>query len=292
MKHLMFLFSVILLLNHSVYSQRSKNKQPVKSVYEIPFKLDRHLIIIEGTFGNDNTQKHDFIFDSGSSGVYLSEQLSKEHNFSEVGKVKAISPEGKDMGDRSVVQINGLNFQDLSISCEAGVVPSEEIFSSTAVAIIGLAAFEGYVVTIDYSSKKLIFRKGSLTKGKNILKLNSSSILEANILVNGKLIPAHFDCGAPFGISIPKAIAEKYNLTFMAEPKLIGKARTVGGEMDILSAQLNGDVRVGKIVSKKPEVELLTANFSAINIGHRFFINHKISIDFTNKLMEISTIKK
>ncbi len=261
-----------------------KNNQ---TEYKIPFKLDRHLIIIAGYLGTENPKKYDFIFDSGTSGVYLLDSLAKVYNYAEKGKVKEISPEGIDMGYATLVKLNALSFENLAVACDATLMPKEKLFSPTAIGIVGLSAFNGYVITIDYTNKQLVCTKGKIKKAKNLLTLNKSDILETTILVGNKSIPAHFDCGSPMFISIPKAISEKNNFKYKTEPKLVGRARTVGGEMDILLGQFDGNIAIGNVMLNEPRVEIVTANFPAINIGYRFFVQYNVSIDFKNKRMKI-----
>jgi hypothetical protein len=282
-----FIAALVAVLNPFAFSQKGSSiKQTETPSYEIPFKLDDHLIMIKGSFDN-HSKEYDFIFDTGTSGLVLLDSLSKFYHYIEIGKEKQMSPEGKYMGDRSVVQVDNLSFGSLHIKNKASLVDKEGIFSATAKGIIGLSAFDGYVITIDYTNQKLLMRKGNLEKGKNVLKLGSNDILEADIILNNKTIPTHFDCGSPFFISIPNSIKEKYNLTFKTKPTLIAKARTTGGDMDIFASQFDGNIKIGSIVLNDPKVELVTANFPAINIGYQFFIQYRMSIDFKNKLMKI-----
>ena len=268
---------------HAQTAKKSLPKQQSSNI-EIPFTLDRHLIVLKGKAGKSE-QEYDIIFDTGAAVFVLSEEFVGKQGYSEVGKSKMMSPEGKEMGEKSIVKVTNFSFKTLPISTDAVVEKKEMIFSPTAVGIIGLAAFDGYIVTIDYNSRKLLLTKGALPVGKNVITLNESPILEANIMLNGKAVPAHFDCGAPSFISIPTHMKDK--CAFKTEPRVVGKAMTIGGEMDILAAQFDGAITVGAVTMKDPQIELVTANFPAVNIGYRFFNKNKVSIDVKSKRMRI-----
>jgi hypothetical protein len=286
-KIFIFMLAFVLCANF-VFSQKTISRkmsihQP--TTVEIPFTLDHHLIVIKGKLGKENNNEYDFIFDTGATGIYIWDSIAKRQAYTEVGKVKEISPEGNDMGEHTIININNLYFKNLFIKLDATLMPKEEIFSPTAIGVVGLSAFDGYVVTIDYKRKKILLKRGALKKAKDVISLNESQILEGNILLNGNIVPAHFDCGAPSYISIPIAMKDKCKL--LTEPKIIGKARTVGGEMDILAAQFDGTILIGSIKLIDPKIEFVTANFPAVNIGFRFFNTYKISMDIKNKLMKI-----
>jgi hypothetical protein len=275
---------VAIMVAPNANAQAAKKVQKQPSNIEIPFTLDRHLIVLKGKADKDE-QEYDIIFDTGSSVFVLSEDFVSKQGYAEVGKFKGMSPEGKEMGEKSIVKVNNFSFKNFPISSDAAVEKREMIFSPTAVGIIGLAAFEGYIVSIDYQNRKLLLTKGVLKTGKNVIALNESPVLEGNIMLNGRAVPAHFDCGAPSFISIPVRMKDK--CAFKTEPRVVGKAMTIGGEMDILAAQFDGTISVGSVIMKDPQIELVTANFPAVNIGYRFFVKNKISIDVKNKRMSI-----
>ncbi|MCU0428285.1 MAG: retropepsin-like domain-containing protein [Candidatus Kapabacteria bacterium] len=242
------------------------------------------MIVLKGNSGK-GTEEYDIIFDTGAAVFVLSEDFVSKQGYALVGKFKGMSPEGKEMGEKSIVKVDNFSFKNFPISSDATVEKKEMIFSPTAVGIIGLAAFEGYIVSIDYQNRKLVLTKGVLKAGRNVMTLNESPILEGNILLNGKAVKAHFDCGAPSFISIPVRLKDK--CAFKTDPRVVGKAMTIGGEMDILAAQFDGTISVGSVTMKDPQIELVTANFPAVNIGYRFFIKNKIRIDVKSKRMSI-----
>lgn len=57
--------------------------------------------------------------------------------------------------------------------------------------------------------------------------------------------------------------------------------------MDILASHFDRNIAIGNVLLQEPRVEILTANFPAINIGYRFFVQYNVSIDFKNKRMKI-----
>jgi hypothetical protein len=288
MNKIIFLFIFISKFGF-VFSQKSIVKTNIKNntSYEIPFTLDRHLIVLKVKFGKDTNTSYDLIFDTGTPGLYLQDSFIFKQGFKKISEMTEISIEGKDMGKRDIVVVDKINISNFILKTTAVKMPSEELFSPKAVGIIGLSAFNGYIVTIDYTNQLMKLKKGNLKNEKNLLKLNANSILEANIIVNNQTIPAHFDCGAPTFISIPESFVEKCNIQFKNKPKLLGRAQTPGSVFDILTAQLVGNMKIGNLDLENPQLEMVTAKFPAINIGYQFFKQHRVRIDNLNKLMQI-----
>jgi CubicO group peptidase (beta-lactamase class C family) len=154
-----------------------------------------------------------------------------------------------------------------------------------------MQTFRGYIVTLDYKNSKIILKKGDLNPSKNTIPINLDHILEAKIFLNNKEVLAHFDCGAPGYIAIPKRWNNIYALK--SEPILHRRGRTPMGDFDIYNANLNGDVKIGNYEIKNPAITLVTGDFFfAVNFGYDFFKDNLISIDTKNMLMEIHPISK
>lgn len=255
---------------------------------EVPFTLDRNLIMIQVKI--NNTEDCSFIFDTGTSGIVLSESIVQSHNLETDGYTFMASPNSNMKEKVKNVIIPSLNFNGLNLeNCKAVAVKPELIFSPGAAGIIGLPAFNFDLLTIDYQNAKLIFRKGNLEPGEGTLNIDASFILEAKILLNDKKVSAQFDCGAPGYIAIP--MEWKPELKLKSEPVLAGKGRTPGGEFEVYRSQLDGEIKIGTIVITDPQISLLTGGFNAVNVGFEFFKNHTITIDPKNKLMQIKPNK-
>jgi len=264
----------------------SKNEK--LNQFEVQFTMYRNLIIVQGEINNQ--ENCNFIFDTGTNGILLNDSIVKFHNLKAIGSKVIESPNGNVKEKVKSVIIPSLKFNGLNLkNIEAIAVKPQDIFSPNAIGIIGISAFNGYIITIDYQNTKLIFKKGELKPNNNSIPIEADNILEAKINLNGKKVLAHFDCGAPGYIAIP--MEWKSELKLKSEPVLIGKGKTPGGEFEVYASQLDGEITIGKLVLKDTQITLVTSGFPAINLGMEFFKKNSISIDGKNKLLQIESDK-
>lgn len=276
MKNILYALLATAALALSVTAQSAKT-------FEVPFTMDRNLMIVRGKLNNRQVQ--DFIFDTGTNGIVLSESAAAKFGLKSKGfaTMGSINGETSEKVKKTVVYRLGFSGFDLRNS-PAVIIKDEAIFSPNAAGIVGLSAFNGYLVTIDHKNSKLIFKKGNLKPGANTIRLNDAPILEAQIELNGTKVPAHFDSGAPGYIAIPK---EWTSYKLKSEPVRIGRGRTPMSEFDVFEADFAGEITIGQLVLKDPKITLLTGKFPAVNLGYKFFKQYKITIDFKNKLMRV-----
>lgn len=289
MRNIITLLFILSLLVASVAAQNLTTATNTNTnQIEVPFTLDRHLVIIKGKINNKDVV--DFIFDTGTTGIVLSETFAKKYQFKAKGFTIMKSPNG-DLSEKvQNVTIPQLGFEGLNLKkAKAVTVKPQMIFSPTAAGIIGLKAFKGHLVTIDYKNSKLIFQKGSLKPNEKTIPIDVTNILDAKVNLLGKEVLANFDNGAPGFITIPMEWKNDYKLK--SDPVLMGKGKTPGGEFEVYISRLDGELKIGSIVLKDPEITLFTGGFKAINFGSQFFKKYTITIDAKSKLMQIEQNK-
>jgi len=114
--------------------------------------------------------------------------------------------------------------------------------------ILGLNAFADYLVTLDFPAGKLRLEKGELPKsdGGEILDYkNDAGIAQVELSVADKKINARLDTGNTIGAFVfPAAFAEKLN--FAGEPRIVGRARSATGEMEIKQVQVKDVIKLGR----------------------------------------------
>jgi hypothetical protein len=259
-----------------------------KGTIQIPFTMDRNLILIKAKM--NGKKEYGLIYDTGTTGLVLSETLVKEQNLKITGTTTIQSPNSVQPDNVNTVivpkvKLNGFEIKNL----EGVAVPPQQIFSPNAAGIIGLSAFKGNLVTIDFKNSKLILEKGKLDiNDKMVIKVDLSQVPEAYVKVNGEDMLAHFDCGGPEAISFP--MEWKSKLKLKAEPVLFAKTRTPGGEVEIYKARLDGTISFGSIELRDPSITLVTGGFGAINFGSPFFQKYKTTIDMVNQLMRFDAL--
>lgn len=275
------LLSICLLTVSQTFAQ-TKNK------IEIPFILDRNLILIKANLTDNGEQT--FIFDTGTESIMLWNELANKYKV--VGLDSMTTPDGVFVETQEKVNIPDVNFGHLKlINKVATKMPKQLIFSNKAVGIIGMQTFVGYMITLDYVNSKLILEKGSLTKQSDVIPINIDHILETKVMLNNKEVLAHFDCGGAGYISIPKTWSSIYKLK--AEPVFFAKGRTPMGDFDVFKADLDGTIEIGNYKLTNPKISLVTGDFFfAVNFGFEFFKEHLITIDTKNKLLQIKQLSR
>jgi hypothetical protein len=275
MKKKLFLI-IILAAATATFAQKNKK-------YEIPFTMDRNLIIIKAQITKNAT--YNFVFDTGTEGIMLLDSLANQYKVSGLDTI--ITPKGEFAGTQEKVLIPKIGFEGLILKNKDAIkMPRQMLFSNKAVGIIGMQTFMGYMITLDYKNSKLILQKGSLLQQPNTIPINLDHLLEAKVKLNGKEVLAHFDCGAAGYISVPKRWDSIYKLK--TEPVFFTKGRTPMGDFDVFKAGLEGEIEVGNYKISNPKINLVTGDFFySINFGYEFFKEHLITIDTKNKLMQI-----
>lgn len=279
MKNIIRTFVAIILSATAIFAQNIKSEQ-----IEVPFTMDRNLILIKAKINSEPEQS--FIFDTGTGGIVLSETVVKEYRLKSGGFTIMTSPNGGLKEKVQNVKIKMLTVGKLSLKkIKTVAVKPENIFSPNAVGIIGLSAFNGNLLSIDYQKAKLIFQKGSLKSNEKTIPIDTRDILEGKVNLLGKEVLAHFDCGSPGFITIPLEWKSLYKLKY--EPVFFAKGRTPGGEFEVYRSQLDGEIKIGSLTLNDPEISLFTGGFNAVNFGFQFFKKYKITIDWKSKLMQI-----
>lgn len=282
MKKIAFI-TFCILLTSLVFAQKN-NK------IEIPFSMDRNLIIISAKIGSGESRN--FIFDTGTEGIMLLDSVANLHNFKSAGLDTIVDHNGKFVATQEKIFIPSIKFNDLKLTKKTAIkMPRQMLFSTQAVGIIGMQTFVGYMITLDYKKSKIILQKGTLLNQPNTISINIDHILEAKVKLNNKEVLAHFDCGGAGYISVPKSWDNIYKLK--TEPVFLTKGRTPMGDFDVFKADLDGDIEVGIYKISNPNVNLVTGDFFySINFGYGFFKENLITIDTKNKLIQIKLIDK
>jgi hypothetical protein len=259
-----------------------------KGTTEIPFTMDRNLILIKAKV--NGKKEYGFIYDTGTTGLVLSEKLVEENKIKITGTTTMKSPNSVEPDKVNTVVVPKLKLNGFEIKNLDGVaVPSQQIFSPNASGIIGLSAFKGNLVTIDFRNSKLILKKGAIdSKDKRTIKVDFSRAPDAYVKVNGEDMVAVFDCGGPSEMSFP--MEWKSKLKLKSEPILFAKARTPGGEVEVYKAELIGTVSFGLVELKDPKITLVTGGFNAINFGSPFFQKYTTTLDMANQLMRFEAL--
>jgi Aspartyl protease len=192
-----------------------------------------------------------FGFDTGAqAGPRIDASLVEKLNLKATGEVPASDSSGRNPQASATVKLDSLSIGSLRFT---GVTAVSRNYQNSprplkVDGILGLNLFAEYLVTLDFPAKKLRLEKGELPRadGAEILDYkNDAGIAQVELSVGDKKIKAHLDTGNMIGTFVlPTAFVEK--LSTAGEPRVVGRARSASGEMEIKQVQLKDVVKLGR----------------------------------------------
>ena len=154
--------------------------------------------------------------------------------------------------------------------------------------IIGLQLFADYLVTLDFEAKIVRLDRGDLPSadGEEILAYrNDQGVATVELLVGQTRIDARIDSGNGIGAFVlPTALVEK--LTLASAASVVGKARSLSGEMEIKQARLKESIRLGRHEFTEPTVTFPALGELA-NIGAKAFEGFALTFDQRNNRLRL-----
>lgn len=274
---------LVILLPNYILSQNTKFDLVQKEV-NIPIDLNTQRPIINLNINGKGPYK--FIFDTGAGRNFIDEELSKELKLEVISKDPIGSP-----GTNRQVMSNRVVIPQISIE---NVLTSKAVNMNTMPlrkmlpvdGVIGGVFFKNYLLSINYPKSILTITEGELKKGADgVIPFNQDSrILSTEISIAGNKLEVHLDSGNPGNIDIPFSLKDK--LEFVKEPIEDGMISTSLASHKRWKATLKGDIVIGNIVYKSPEMYLIEG-FEFVNLGFQFFSQSRVTIDRLNNLLKI-----
>lgn len=259
---------------------RSADSGP-KLPVEIPLRMEGGLPVIELMVNGQGP----FLFgiDTGAQGSSrIDTSLVEKLKLKASGQVQATDGSGRNPQTVETVKLDSIAIGNLRF---ADVTAGSRNFKNSPRpmkidGIVGLSSFSDYLVTLDFPKERLRFERGELPKsdGAEILDYQiEHGVPSVELNVGKTKIVAHLDSGNSIGAFVlPTAFVEK--LTQTSEPKVVGRARSASGEMEIKQVQIKEVVRLGR--HEFPEA---TITFPALgdtgNVGAKTLSQFAVSFD-------------
>ena len=233
-----------------------------------------------------------FGFDTGAqAGPRIDASMVEKFNLKSTGQVQATDPSRRNFQTSQTYKLDSLSVGNLRLTDVT--VTSREFKNSPRPlkvdGILGLKAFADYLVTLDCPGKKLRFAKGELPKsdGAEVLDYkNEAGIAQVELTVGDQKIKAHLDTGNAIGAFVfPAAFAEKLN--FAGEPRVIGRACSATGDMEIKQVQLKDMIKLGR--HEFPDATIVYPALGDIgNIGLKTLNQFVITFDQRNERVRLT----
>ena len=144
--------------------------------------------------------------------------------------------------------------------------------------------FHDYLLTLDYPARRVRLERGELppVDGGEILPMKRVHNHQAvELTIGSQRVIAEIDSGnVVHSFLFPSSLVEKLSLA--TKPISIGKGQTMTNEFEMLEAQLNTNVRMGKYEFTQPLISF-PAPIPFANIGSKFLNQFVITFDQKNK---------
>jgi hypothetical protein len=227
-------------------------------------------------------------FDTGAAGgARLTDRVVQALNLQPVGEALAADPSGKNPVRLKLYPVEDLALGSLNITrwiaTSAPVRPGK---LETLDGIIGLGAFDGFIVTLDYPGARLLLERGALPEadGKTVFTYKDP-IPVVPLTIEGKAIEAHLDTGnIRMPVIVPEAFAAR--LSRNAEARPAGLAHTVSNTIAMKAMPVTGTIAVGQVPLAVTEVGFPSV-IDLANLGSLALTNMTIRVDPRNKRVQI-----
>jgi hypothetical protein len=230
-----------------------------------------------------------FILDSGAAVTVIDHALAGRFELKELGKTEIGSPLG------GTVPATRLQLQDLRMgSIDLGPVEALDIdlagvigSGDSPVGVLATADLGNRSLVFDFAGDRLSVRDTLLPPANNADVFDfcsSSGKPSLHVQVGGRQHCVNLDTGSPSLLALPLSAADA--LPLAGKPAVRGRARLVGAEVDVWGARLDGELRVGEIVMRDPDLSFIeTASIG--NIGQGFLRSVELTLDHANRRLRV-----
>ena len=255
----------------------------------LPLKFADGMPVIEAAIGD---RRISFGFDTGApGGPILDPAIIATLKALQVGEARMTDPSLKNVVSVPIYELNGLKIGGLTFGTwtVTGRPKRETRRLAEPDGIIGLTAFAGYIVTIDYPGGRMKLTKGRLPEGDGRTSFTyGGPIPRVPLSIDGKEIDAHLDTGnARYSLIVPENYAAQ--LPGYTDRFPIGIARTINNTYNLMAFPVR-ETKVGEIA-----LYAGTAAFPGPsargNIGSQLLRDFVVKIDPANGIVALERAK-
>ena len=223
------------------------------------------------------------VFDTGSDGHSFDTIIVTRNHLRQVGKTIEIDGSTGRRRTLPTFAIPDVSIGGLRAGRITGV--SLDYDRDDAMGIISPEMFRGRLVSVDFSAN----RADVLPKTPAHIPTGASTAYQGGLpatevtMPDGSITFANFDTGFDGAISLPIGMIKKIPL--MAAATIVGQYKTINTEGPVYGAQVRGNIAVGPLVLKNPQVTFIG---DAMNIGLPLMRRLKIVLDPESKRTWVS----
>lgn len=220
-----------------------------------------------------------WVFDTGAAGTVVEIERARAWGLPEQGEARIGSPIGGEAPHGFRTTLAEARIGDIVLPDTSAVAMPLHAQLQRA-GVLSPNVFRGRLVQFDFAKAqaRVLERTAANMPHSEATAYDGAHPLPAVTLhlPNGETISAHIDSGAPRGILLPLALADRLPLAGALEQR--GTVRFVDGARPIHLGQLVGEVRFGPVTLINPQVEFVQ-DLPYGNIGMALLSNMIVTLD-------------
>jgi predicted aspartyl protease len=233
-------------------------------------------------------EEYTFIVDTGASVNVLDTGVAKRLGFEVTGQMEIGAPGGAQVpGDIVMVPLAHVGGAEIR-NAEFVTFGVSEFSMGMTQGVLGLKLFREFILTYDQSNSEIRVSRGELSGGApgTLAYADNGGHINIDLDVAGTTVTSHIDSGAMGQFMLPSELME--DLPLKAKPEEGPKARLVGGERDIKTAQLDGKANFAGFTFEDPRLVFMSPSTGYGNIGMGVMGEMVVSIDQRNHLISFT----
>jgi predicted aspartyl protease len=233
-------------------------------------------------------EQYHFVLDTGASVNVIDSALAEELGYLVVGEMEIGAPGGAKI-PAHVVLVPSLQIGDATLTNAEFVTMDVQAFSQGQMyGVVGIGAFDEYLVTFDIGNSNVHVSKASLTEGQpGVMPYDDADgQIEIDMDVAGTVVPSHIDTGSMGEFMLPGELISTLPVQISTSPGR--KAKLVGGDRDIQTGKLDGVVKFSGLSFDNPTISFMTPSTGSGNIGSGVIRELLFSIDQQQNLLQFS----
>lgn len=236
------------------------------------------------------------ILDTGASRTALDQDLAQELGLKVTGKTTAGDPSSPgahtvDLVVLPSVALGAARFEEMTAVSRARPAA---LGSGTTRGVLGLPTFEDCLFTLDYEKSELRIARGELPSPQKsaspqtavvAFHRRDSGLISVPLgLPGGVVLDAHLDSGNQSSVSVPSAYEPRLALADGSRRAESGVR--AGGRVEFTSARLEGDLTIGPLVMRNPEIRF-DSRMAHANLGLAFLQQAEVTVDLAHQRLRI-----
>jgi predicted aspartyl protease len=289
---------LIALPNTNSHAQVRMDPADLPESGEFIFKGAEVVLPLTSSYGHPQVtvdlgdgEQYTFIVDTGASVNVLDTGVAQRLGFEVTGQMEIGAPGGAQVpGD--IVMVPLVSVGDAEIrNAEFVTFGVSEFSMGMTQGVLGLSLFQEFVLTYDQSNAQIRVTRGQLSADEpgTLAYSDNSGHINIELDVAGTMVTTHIDSGAMGEFMLPGELLE--DLPLKAEPQDAPRARMVGGERDIKTAQLDGKASFAGFTFEDPQLVFMSPSTGYGNVGMGVMGEMVVSIDQRNHLISFTKEK-